>query len=193
MKYFDGIENYIADLKGVLDKVDRNEINRFLNILYEAYDREANVFIFGNGGSALTASHIACDLNKGVSFGRKKRFKVFPLTDNIATIMAYANDLNYEDIFVEQLKNFFKEGDVAIGISGSGNSKNVLKAIEYANKAGGTTIGISGFKNGRLKEICDCPVSANIDDMQIAEDMHVILGHIAMKAFIAVLSADEKK
>jgi len=184
MDFSKGIEDYISTLKTTLDRVSRQEINKFLHILQDAIERDVTIFIFGNGGSATTAQHIACDINKGASFGQNKRFKVQCLSENIATMMAYANDVSYEDIFVEQLKNFIKKGDVVIGISGSGNSKNVLKAIEYANSVGGTTVGMSGFSNGRLKTICACPVTANIDDIQISEDFHLILGHILMKAFM---------
>ena len=99
----------------------------------------------GNGGSGASASHAAGDLNKGVSYGREKRFRVISLNDNLATLTAYANDVSYVDVFVEQLKNFLRPGDLVIAISGSGNSPNVLKAIEYANQQGAITVGLTGF------------------------------------------------
>ncbi len=103
------------------------EFEEFIAELDRAYRREANIFIFGNGGSAATASHFACDMNKGVGHGKDKKFKVMCLNDNLPTLLAYANDVSYEDVFVEQLKNFMGEGDLVVGISGSGNSENVVR------------------------------------------------------------------
>lgn len=177
------IEDYLEKLKDTINCLDLKEVEDFFQVLIDCYERENQVFIFGNGGSAATASHFAADLNKGVSHGLKKRFKIICLNDNIPTMLAYANDLSYNDIFVEQLKNFLNKDDVVIGISGSGNSKNILKAIEYANKAGAITIGITGFDGGRLKKIAKHSVNANVLDMQISEDIHLILSHIIMKLF----------
>ena len=124
--------SYIERLKRVLDGFPHDRFERFIEAMMDAYDQEKRIFVMGNGGSASTASHLACDINKGVCSGLEKRFKVICLNDNIPTMLAYANDLSYEDVFLEQLKNFFMPGDLVIGISGSGNSKNVLRAIEYA-------------------------------------------------------------
>jgi D-sedoheptulose 7-phosphate isomerase len=137
----------------------------------------------GNGGSAATASHFACDFNKGASYGYgdKNRFKFICLNDNMASLMAYANDVGYEEIFVEQLKNFFNPQDVVIGISGSGNSVNILKAIEYANANNGITIALTGYNGGKLKSIAKYGVHVNIDDMQIVEDLHMTMDHLSMK------------
>jgi D-sedoheptulose 7-phosphate isomerase len=145
----------------------------------------------GNGGSASTASHFACDLNKGVSLNLANRFRVIPLTDNLPTIMAYANDLSYEEIFIEQLKNFLAPGDLVIGISGSGNSVNVTRAVEYAVSQGNTTIGITGYDGGRLKKIADYSFNAGINDMQISEDLHMITAHILMRLLCEKLSTPE--
>ena len=149
------------------------------------------IFICGNGGSASTASHFACDINKGVSYGLDKRFKIIPLTDNLATITAYTNDVEYDIVFVEQLRNFFNSGDVLIGISGSGNSKNVLHAIEYVNANGGRTIGWTGFNGGKLKEISHYSINANAMDMQISEDIHMISTHVMMKILRKALTGSE--
>lgn len=137
MNFLDDIENYFSMLKGAIDVVDRESINTVINLLEKAYQGERQVFIMGNGGSASTASHLACDFNKGLSYGKRKRFKVISLNDNLPTLLAYANDVSYEEVFVEQLRNFFNPEDYVIGISGSGNSPNVIKAIEYANQNGG--------------------------------------------------------
>jgi D-sedoheptulose 7-phosphate isomerase len=184
------IDKYFNLLKETIDNLDRKDISGFIDIIKEAYDRGSNIYVCGNGGSALTASHFACDLNKGASCNLGKRFRVMPLTDNIATIMAYANDISYEDVFVEQLKNHLKKGDVVVGISGSGNSRNVVKAIEYANQSNNITIGITGFDGGILKKIASHSVNANCNDMQISEDVHMILCHLTMKVLMKVLAGE---
>lgn len=181
------INKYFDLLKRTVDNLDRSEIGKFIDIINEAYDKGANIYVCGNGGSALTASHFACDFNKGVSSELEKRFRVIPLTDNIATIMAYANDMSYDDIFSEQLKNHLKKDDVVIGISGSGNSPNVLKAIEIAAKNNNITIGLTGFDGGKLRQIVSHSVNVNCNDMQISEDVHMVLCHLIMKIFMKAL------
>ena len=185
------IDVYFEKLTNTIKNMDKNEIKKCAEILLEAYENGKQIFICGNGGSASTASHFACDINKGVSYGLDKRFKIIPLTDSLSTITAYTNDVGYDVIFIEQLKNFFQEGDVVIGISGSGNSKNVLNAIEYANQNGGITIGWTGFSGGQLKEISNYSVNANIDDMQVSEDMHMIFTHLMMKILRKSLTVSE--
>lgn len=180
----DLIDNYLQDVKTVIDKLDRNEIETFIKLLLTAKENKNTIFVMGNGGSASTASHFACDISKGVSYGQENRFKIICLNDSIPTIMAYSNDVSYEDIFVEQLKNLFKKGDMVIGFSGSGNSKNVLKAIGHANSNNGITVGITGYTGGKLKEISQFSINTNVNDMQISEDMHMILVHILMKSLI---------
>jgi D-sedoheptulose 7-phosphate isomerase len=175
------INDYISQLKDTLDSLNRNEIVELANVLENARFNGNRVFIFGNGGSGSTASHFACDINKGVSLGLEKRHRIIALTDNIPTILAYSNDISYDEVFVEQLKNFIEPGDIVIGISGSGNSKNVIKAIEYANEKKNITVGITGYGGGKLKEIASISVNANKNDMQISEDVHMILVHLMMK------------
>ena len=176
------INVYFDNLKRTIDNLDRAEIKNFINVLISAKNSGNNIFIMGNGGSASTAAHFCCDFNKGVSFQKEgKRFKFICLNDNVATIMAYANDVSYDDIFVEQLKNFLNKGDVVIGISGSGNSKNIIKAIQYANNNNGVTIGLTGYNGGQLKKLAKYSVNTNIGDMQISEDIHMILCHLVVK------------
>lgn len=175
------IAAYLSRLQETINRLDREEINTFINALLDARDNDRQIFIMGNGGSAATASHFCCDFNKGSSYGYSKRFKFICLNDNVPGMMAYANDVSYDDIFVEQLKNFFNPGDYVIGISGSGNSRNVLKAVEYAAENGGVTIGLTGFNGGRLKQICRYSVNMNVDDMQISEDLHMMMDHLSMK------------
>jgi len=183
MDYTKGIEDYFAKIKRTLDAVSRSEINEFMNLLADALESGRTVFIMGNGGSGATASHYAGDFNKGLSYGKAKRFRFVCLNDNVPTVLAYANDVGYEEVFVEQLKNFLSPGDLVIGISGSGNSPNVLKAIEYANGAGATTIGLTGFDGGKLKRIARHGVNVPIDNMQVAEDLHMMLDHLVYSVF----------
>lgn len=175
------IDSYFDKLKLTIDNLDRKEINEFINLLLKARDEGKFIFIMGNGGSAATASHYVCDFNKGLSYGQKSRFKLFCLNDNMATLSAYSNDVSYEVVFLEQLKNFVRSDDIVIGISGSGNSKNVLLAIEYANSIGANTVGITGYDGGKLKQIAKHSINANVGDMQISEDIHMILDHLCMK------------
>ncbi len=179
--FSDDITSYLTKLQETIEKLNKDEINKFINMLLEARDNEKQIFIMGNGGSASTASHFCCDFNKGSSYGYDKRFKFICLNDNVPGMMAYANDVSYDDIFVESLKNFFYPGDYVIGISGSGNSKNVLKAIEYAKENGGVTIGLTGYDGGKLKQLCDHSVNMNVNDMQISEDLHMMMDHLSMK------------
>lgn len=181
MDYKESIVSYYEKLQNAIDILDKDALNRVLQVLVKTRDSGHQVFIMGNGGSASTASHFVCDFNKGVSYGRDKKFKFICLNDNMATMMAYANDVSYDDIFVEPLKNYFNEGDVVIGISGSGNSKNVVKAIEWAKEHGGVTVGFTGYSGGRVKQLCEYNVHVAMNDMQIAEDIHMSLCHCMMK------------
>lgn len=169
------INNYFETLKYCLDKLDREEVNNFLSLLLNARNEEKNIFIMGNGGSASTASHFCCDCNKGIRNAKEKDFKMICLNDNIPMLLAYANDISYEDIFVGQLKNFLQEGDLVIGISSSGNSKNIIKAIEYANANGAITLGLTGYNGGLLKKCAQHSVNTNINDTQVSEDIHLML------------------
>jgi D-sedoheptulose 7-phosphate isomerase len=157
--------NYCSSLQQALDDVSVEKLQELVNLLRSAYEEERQVFLMGNGGSGANASHFACDLNKGVSFGRVKRFRVLCLNDNLPTLMAYANDVSYEDIFVEPL--------------------NVLKAIAYANEHGGHTVGLSGFAGGKLSGIVRTSLVVPIHNMQKAEDVHFILFHVIMQILCA--------
>ena len=179
--YKNDVVEYFAKLKDTIDSISLDDINTLMNVLEGSKDDDRTIFIMGNGGSAATASHYVCDFNKGLTQENQKRYKFFSLNDNIPSMMAYANDVSYEDIFVEQLKNHFKEGDVVFGISGSGNSMNVIKAVEYANNHGGTTIALTGYSGGKLGSIAKHNVNVPVDDMQIAEDMHMIIDHCMMR------------
>ena len=178
---------YLEELKGLLDVFPYDRFEEVASAILSAYNDERQIFVMGNGGSGTTASHFACDTNKGCCMDIAKKFKVICLNDNIPTMMAYANDLSYEKVFVEQLKNFLQPGDVVIGISGSGNSENVIQAVVYAKENQGKTIGFTGFDGGRLAQLVDIPLIVSINDMQKVEDVHMIVVHMIMQYFCKVL------
>lgn len=168
---------YEREIK-IIQSLDWEEVDKAVEAIIGAYEREATIYIFGNGGSASTASHYANDFNKGISEQIDKKFKFVCLCDNFATVMAIANDISFEDVFRFQLRGRLKMKDLAIGISGSGNSANVINGIEYAKEVGAKTIGISGYSGGKLKEITDYHMHCPVEDMQITEDIHLTFDHM---------------
>ncbi len=178
--YTEKIKAYINMEKKILDLLPIENISEVMNVMEKARQSGKRVFICGNGGSASTASHLECDFNKGISYNQKIKYDIECLSDNVPMMMAIANDIGYDDIFVIPLKNKMKPGDVLIGISGSGNSENVIRAFEYANKIGAETIAFTGYSGGRLKGIAGYNIHVNICNMQITEDMHLILNHMMM-------------
>lgn len=181
MEYQQEIRNYINKEITVLQALDVEAINEVINVLEEARKRNANIYIFGNGGSSATASHYCCDFNRGVSNKTKGyKYRFHCLSDNVPAMTAIANDIAYEEIFREQLIGVLCKDDLVIGISGSGNSKNVINAVEYAKKVGARVVGITGYRGGKLKEMADYHLDADIDDMQISEDMHMMFDHLIM-------------
>lgn len=175
------ISMYFEKLKLDLDRIMIDfslEISEIIDVLLDARNHGKNVFIMGNGGSSSTASHFVGDLSKGAIVHGKPRFKAISLTDNVPNVLAWANDESYEDIFTEQLKNLMNPQDIVIGISGSGNSENVIKAINYANEAGCVTIGFSGFDGGKLLKIAQYNIHVDDTYMQRVEDVHLILEHL---------------
>ncbi|MFC1857166.1 SIS domain-containing protein [Thermodesulfobacteriota bacterium] len=190
LKNFAG--QYIDGLKNLLKDFDLDRFEEIVRLILNAYESERHIFVMGNGGSGSTASHFACDINKGCCIDLEKKFKMICLNDNMPMMLALANDVNYEAVFVEQLKNFFAQRDLVIGISGSGNSENVLNAIAYANTNGGHTIGFSGFSGGKLADLVNTAFVARVDDMQKVEDAHMILVHMIMQAVHMTLHGTEK-
>lgn len=172
------IKKYISEVSATLQRLPVDNIAQVVELLEEARLKAKRVFIFGNGGSAATASHFAADLSKGAISEGKARIKAFALTDNVPLLTAWANDIAYESIFAEQLENFIEPGDVAIGISGSGNSPNVLNGIKVAKANGATTIGFIGFNGGRLKELVDIHIIVPSHNMEQVEDIHLLLEHV---------------
>ena len=175
---------YLDDLASLLPRLDADAIGRAIKRLREARDQGKSVYICGNGGSASIASQMVVDIVKGGSYGKRKRFKMIALNDSIATITAYANDVSYEAVFVEQLKNFAEPGDVLIAVSGSGNSANVLRAVEYANEIGCTTIGLTTAEGGKLQDLVELPLLTPSTHMGRLEDCFFIITHVMCYAFM---------
>ena len=174
-------QTYFQKLTASLAELDSRQWDEGAELVRQAWEQDKFVYTFGNGGSGSTASHFAMDWSKGISHGKDRKLKVHCLNGNVPTMLAYANDLSYESIFVEQLRGLVRPGDLVIGISGSGNSKNVLRAIEHANEAGAVTLGLCGYDGGQLRKIARHQVWVNIPDMQIVEDLHLVFGHVVMQ------------
>mgnify|MGYP005846221153 CR=1 FL=1 len=175
---------YRSELMTAIESIDVDRVEQAISWLREARDAGRSIFVCGNGGSAATASHLACDLVKGASFGRRQRFRVMALTDSLPTITAYSNDVSYEAVFVEQLKNFAAPGDLLIAISASGNSPNVLRAAEFANSAGCRTLGLTGRDGGALGRLVQLNLNVPVDHMGRIEDAHLIICHIMAYHFM---------
>lgn len=170
--------SYFGLLTQSLSAVSAREVDKIAQILFQAYDQNGTVFIFGNGGSASSASHFACDLSKGtIQAGSRKRLRAVALTDNLSILTAWANDSDYEDVFAEQIRNLIQPNDIALAISCSGNSRNVLKALEVARAAGATTVGLGGFDGGQMKFLCDRCLIIPSENMQVIEDLHLSIAH----------------
>jgi len=176
--------SYLTELKGILDDLPLGDLQRAADIIYHAYQNDRTVILFGNGGSAALASHLATDFAKGTHFPgpaslkNVRRLKAISLTDNVPLLTAWSNDLSYEEAFAGQMENLIRARDVAFAISGSGNSPNVLRALELARRTGATTIGLTGCGGGKMKDLLDCPIVVPSNHMQQVEDAHLILAHL---------------
>lgn len=187
----DFMEKYFEWQKDSLDELITPELNRQVKILYDAWKEDKQVFIIGNGGSASTASHFACDLGKGAAIEGKRRFRIMSLNDNMAVFSAYANDNGYEHVFSEQLINVLNPGDVVIGITVSGNSPNILRAMEYARKMGAITLGWIGCDGGKLKGMVDSALTLTSSNFGVVEGAHVVLHHAIAQQFMDILGQHE--
>jgi D-sedoheptulose 7-phosphate isomerase len=174
--------NYLEKLTTCVNSIDKSSIDKAIDLIKTAWQSGKQIICFGNGGSALTAQHYITDWNKIVYLTTGKPFYGYCLADNIGILTAYANDVSYDDVFITQLKPMLRPGDLVIGISGSGNSENVLRAIDYANQNQGQTLGICGFDGGKLKNLANHIIWAPIHDMQITEDIHLAMGHLILQA-----------
>ena len=172
------IASYISSMQTALSEINQTELDQLLQIILKAYENNNTIFIMGNGGSAASASHIAADWGKNTVVADKPRLRVLSLTDNVAVITALGNDLGYDNIFAEQLHNLVLKDDVVIGISASGNSENVLRAIRLGNQEGAVTVGLCGFDGGQLKDLADFSIHIPNHSYEQVEDIHMMIGHI---------------
>lgn len=172
-------QEYYAAHEFVAARLPYADIDATISEIMSAHQRGASIFVLGNGGSAALASHFACDLGKGTLIHHKSRnrFRVISLVDNVPLMTAWANDHGYEHVFAEQLKNLVESKDLVFAISGSGNSPNVLRALEVAKEHGARTIGLTGFEGGKMKSLCDVCVILPCDNMQVIEDFHLSMTH----------------
>lgn len=174
-----------------IKRFNLEEINEAMNAIYNTYINGGTIYVCGNGGSASTASHMQNDFNKGISEYVDKKFNFYCLNDNVSTMMAVANDIGYEEVFRFPLLNKIADNDLLIGISGSGNSKNVLNAAEYAKECGAKVLAMTGYTGGKLKQMADYVMHVDEMDMQIAEDLHMTFDHMMMKIFYNYLTKGE--
>jgi len=175
---------YKRDLARALEAIDLEKVAQAIEWFRQAREDGRTIFVCGNGGSAATASHFVCDMVKGASFGRSVRFRILALTDSVPTLTAYANDVSYEAVFVEQLKNFAQPGDLVMAISASGNSPNVVRAVEYANSIGCRTLALTGRDGGRLGELAALNLHVPVAHMGRIEDAHMVICHMIAYHFM---------
>jgi len=171
-------EQYKQELLAAVERIDLEKVNQAIEWFRETRAEARQIFVCGNGGSAATASHFACDIVKGASFNRAERFRIMALTDSMATLTAYSNDVSYDAVFVEQLRNFARAGDLVMAISGSGNSPNVIRAVEYANSIGCRTLALTGRDGGKLGPLAQLNLQVSVPHMGRIEDAHMIICHM---------------
>jgi D-sedoheptulose 7-phosphate isomerase len=170
-------KDYLSSIQAVLARLDHAIVDRMVEVVWRGYEEGRTLFLFGNGGSAALASHFASDIGKGTIAGKRKRLKTVALTDNVALITAWANDRAYDAIFAEQLESLAEKGDIALAISGSGNSPNVIRGLETARRIGAKTLLLTGFEGGRAKALSDLCLVVPSDSMQLIEDAHLCATH----------------
>jgi len=175
------LKNYIVEHGRVLGSLDYGQLAKAVGIVEDAFSRGVKIATCGNGGSASTASHFITDWNKMANLATGEKFRGLSLVDNIGLVTAYGNDLSFDEIFSGQCKAILDEGDLLIAISGSGNSMNVVRAIETANKMGASTLAILGYDGGEVIKVADHSFLVPSFDMQVCEDIHLMFGHMVMK------------
>jgi len=173
---------YFEHLRALMGQLDLTDVEAAIELIRSAGREKRKILVCGNGGSALTASHYINDWNKMAYLATGTPFRGTCLSDNMGLMTAYSNDISYDDVYSEQLKNLMDVGDLVIAVSGSGNSENVVRALRYANEAGGVTLAISGYDGGKIKQIAQHSLWVPSYDMQLCEDLHFIFGHMVMKA-----------
>ncbi|MGO2099785.1 MAG: SIS domain-containing protein [Vagococcus salmoninarum] len=175
----DFVTAYQAEYVSTLENLDQESLTELLNLVEEAIKNSRNVFVLGNGGSSASASHWVCDFNKGVSFEKRElKARFFSLTDNVPVLTAYSNDVAYEEIFAEQLKNLLRKEDLVISLSVSGNSKNLVLGQKYAKEQGVTTVSITNNQNNLLKQTADLAIAVPSENYGIVEDVHMYVCHV---------------
>ena len=190
------IAAYVGRFQEELARVDPAEIRRMADLIYQAWERERFVYILGNGGSGTNATHMSEDLGKStlrpadLNDETRKRLKVMSLTDNLGWILAVGNDCGYDQIFVQQLMNYGRPGDLVIAISGSGNSPNVLKAVDWANRHGLTTFALTGYSGGKLRQLAQAGLHVPLDDMGMVESIHLALFHWVLNDVFARINGE---
>lgn len=184
------IDLYWNSLVDVLQVMSVQPVKSIARELHSCYKRGGTVFVLGNGGSAATASHMACDLAKGTRAGGAPTFKVLSLTDNVPLLTAWSNDAAYDCALAEQLASFVQPGDLVLAISASGNSPNVLRAIQIANQSGATTVGLTGRSGGRLARLVDVDLRVPSDSIEQVEDAHMIVAHSVCVALRSAIQAE---
>jgi D-sedoheptulose 7-phosphate isomerase len=177
----DKVSNYLNETADLLVHAPVEDLRKIAELMLEAFNSGRQVFVMGNGGSAATASHLACDLQKTIGHQSAKKFRVMALTDNMPMMTAWANDVDYSNVFVSQLDTWVQPGDLVIGISGSGNSPNVIAAIGHANEKGAVTVGMSGYNGGWLARIAQHNVIVRSENMQQIEDAHMVFAHLIFR------------
>ena len=188
------VQGYFQVLGQIIPRLPYQAIEQIISAIMQAADDGRTIFVFGNGGGAATASHIACDLSKGtITSDDSRRLKVMALTDNVPMLTAWANDAGYEHVFSEQLKNFVQPGDVVLAISASGNSKNVIRALETARQSGAVTVGLCGYDGGKMKPLCKICAVVPADHMQMIEDLQHAMAHSIFLTVRERLRAAEQK
>jgi D-sedoheptulose 7-phosphate isomerase len=187
---------YLERLQTETARLDQAALRKMSDLIYQAWENDRFVYIFGNGGSGTTASHMAEDLGKSTLRSEdlkdesKKRLKVLSLTDNLGWIMAVGNDLAYDQIFVQQLMNYGREGDVVLAISGSGNSPNILAAVDWANRHGLITYGLTGYGGGKLKAMQQHGIHVDLNDMGMVESLHLCVFHWVLNDVFARINGE---
>ena len=175
---------YKKQLNAAIEAIDTKQVDQAIALFEEALRNDKQILVCGNGGSGSTASHFVCDILKGASYNRDKRFRILSLCDSVATLTAYSNDVNYECAFVEQLKNYARPGDVVMALSGSGNSPSVIHAINYANQAGCKTIVLTGRDGGKLGPLGQINIHVPVEHMGRIEDAHFVICHMIAYRFM---------
>jgi D-sedoheptulose 7-phosphate isomerase len=183
------VDQHIAQVRTALGEIPSDAVQRIVEAILLAYAGRRHIYILGNGGSASTATHFACDLSKATVVAGRSRLRVTSLSDNVALLTAWANDTSYKRVFAEPLMNLLEEDDVVIAMSASGNSRNVLEAIRVANDLGALTVGLVGFDGGRIKDMVDLVVHVNSVDYGVVEDCHLVLQHAITASIRATLLA----